>query len=276
MSYVDIQADGSVMLPIWLENYIYSDLKASYHKENKDMVVLEWGEEEILAYLGTYFPRSFAESYTIFRRFFQKKPDYFNSLSSISIFDFGCGTGGELVGIIIALKEFYSNITKVSIKALDGNRCAIRILEQILDVLSTEINIEIVLEPILMVIDDFYDFGIVEKTLNNSFDCIISFKAICEFVTKQQFEENNPYRYITETFTSKLNDGGLLCLADITSYNDVSQEWLPHVMDSGLMDTKLNILASNSGYNEEFIVSHSHKRKDNSKLAWRILSLVKQ
>ena len=66
MSYVDIQADGSVILPIWLENYIYSDLKASYHKENKDMVVLEWGEEEILAYLGTYFPRSFAESYTIF------------------------------------------------------------------------------------------------------------------------------------------------------------------------------------------------------------------
>ena len=261
-----------IVLPQWLDDYIYSDLKASYHKMNCDMVVLEWGKPEILNYLGTYFPRSFAESYLIFLRFFQANPNYFSSLSDISIFDFGCGTGGQLVGIILALKEFYPNISKVNIKALDGNNCELRILEKILNKVSEEIQTEIVLSPLPIVIDDFYDLRIVTKTLDKSFDCIISFKAICEIVTKQQFEENNPYRNIVESFTPKLKDGGLFCLADITSYNDVSQDWLPHMMDIGLKDSELNVIATNSGYNEEFFVSHSHKKRDNSKVAWRILS----
>ena len=270
--YVDVQKDRNVILPAWLDHFIYIDLNAKYHKINKDMLVLEWGMKDILDYLGTYFPRSFAESYTIYYRFLCDNPNHLIPLSNISIFDFGCGTGGELVGMILALKELNPKLSKVSIKALDGNVHALRLLELIINKLSSEIQVEIVLEPLPIVIDDLYDFGIVANTLKNSFDCIVSFKAICEFVTKQQFEENNPYRYIINTLTSKLNNGGILCIADITTYNDVSQDWLPHMMDNGLSESNLNVIASNTGYNEEFVVSHSHKSKDVSKVAWRILS----
>ena len=271
---IDSQDNGCVILPSWLDDFIYTDLKASYHKVNKDMVVLDWGRKEILDYLGTYFPRSFAESYTIFKRFFRDNSSQFMSVSCFSIFDFGCGTGGELLGLILALKEFYPQILKIRIKALDGNIHALRILESIINKLSFEIQTEILLDPIPVVIDDLYDFGIVVNTLKDNFDCIISFKAMCEFVTKKQFEESNPYEYLIETLTPKLNENGLLCLADITTYNDVSQEWLPAMMDKGLNNTALHLVASNSGYNEEFIVSHSRKIKDISKVAWRILSLV--
>ncbi len=275
MSYVKIHADGSIVLPQWLDDYIYSNLKASYCKKNKDIVALEWSLKEMEDYLGTYFPRSFAESYIIFQRYFRTNPNLFTSLSDFSIFDFGCGTGGELVGLILAVKEFYSNISRFHVKALDGNFNAIRILETILNKLSQEILVTIILEPLPIIIDDFYDLGIVSKTIHNSFDCIISFKSICEFVTKQQFEEKNPYKYIIEALIPKLNEGGLFCLADVTSYNKVSQEWLPQMLDSGLIGTRLKVIASNMGHNEEFLVSHSHKRRDNSKIAWRMLSLTK-
>lgn len=263
-----------VHLPKWLDDCIFSDLNATFCKTKKDMVVLEWEKNDILSYLGTYFPRSFAESYTIMNRYLRSNPKHFMSLNSIHIFDFGCGTGGELIGSLLALKEMYPNIKSIHVKALDGNVYALRLFEFIINRLSLEINTEIIFEPLPIVIDDVYDFGVVVNTLRNTFDCIISFKAICEFVTKQQFEETNPYEYIVNTLTPKLNDGGLLCLADITTYNDVSQEWLPCMMDSGLRKSRLNVVASNFGYNEEFHVTHSRKTKDISKVAWRVLSTV--
>lgn len=272
--YVDVK-DNIVQIPKWLDDYIFSHLGATYCKTNKNMVVLEWGKKDILSYLGTYFPRSFAESYIIFSRFLKANPRHFMSLSSISIFDFGCGTGGELIGFSIALNEIYPNIESIHIKALDGNTHALRLLESVANKLASEINIEIILEPLPIVIDDIYDFGVVVNTINKSFDCIISFKAICEFVTKLQFEETNPYGYIVNTLSPKLNDGGLLFIADITTFNDVSQEWLPHMMDRGICESNLKVISANVGHNEEFFVSHSHKSKDISKVAWRILSNIK-
>lgn len=270
-SLVDIGKNGNITLPIWLDEYIFSHFEASFRKQNTNMLVLNWNANEMLEYLGTYFPRSFAESYSIFRRFIRSNPKFLD-LSNISIFDFGCGCGGELVGMILAMKEFYPNIHQINIKALDGNIHALRLLEAIVDKLSSEVGIDINLNPIPIVIDDFYDLSVVNSVLSDTFDCIITFKAICEFVTKQQFEEKNPYGYIADALTSKLNKKGVLCIADITSFSDVSKEWLCSMMDNGLAQSKLSVIASNIGYNEKFMVSHSHKQEDYSKLAWRILS----
>lgn len=269
---VNMADDTKIIMPEWLDYYIYYELNATYCKQNKDMVVLDWGKKEILDYLGTYFPRSFAESYRIFSRFLKEQSQHFVNFTELNIFDFGCGTGGELVGFAIALKENNPQISSLYIKALDGNMHALRLLEAIANKLGNELHINVVVEPWPIIIEDFYDFGVVVNTIHHTFDCILSFKAICEFVTRQQFDQANPYEYIIKTLTPKLNDGGLLCIADVTSYNDVSQEWLPHMMDSGISKSKLKVISENAGYNEEFIVSHSHIERDVSKVAWRILS----
>lgn len=268
---IDILDHNSLKLPKWLDNLIYEELGANYSCTNKNMVVLDWKMNEILNYLGTYFPRSFTEGYFIFKENALLQKEYLENKKSISIFDFGCGTGGELVGMIIAIKEKYPTVDTIKIKALDGNVHAIRVLEYILKKLSDKIGIEILFSPMPIAIDDFYDLGIVANTLSESFDYIISFKAICEFVTKQQFDKNNPYEYILNTFMKKLSDGGCFFLADITSYSGISQEWLPRMLDKGISNTILHLVASNSGYNEEFIISHSRKKNDISKIAWRIL-----
>jgi hypothetical protein len=259
-----------ITLPIWLDNLLFNKLSAIYSRKKKDLVVLDWGQEDILGYLGTYFPRSYSESYLIFSKYLQNNYIQYQDKEDLSVFDFGCGTGGELVGFIIAISEQLSSIKKIRIKALDGNAHALRNLEQILDVVSahTEIKLDCQLMPV--VIDDFYDLKIVTDAITQAYDFIISFKAICEFVTCQQFEERNPYEHIINVFSPKLTDCGVICLADITSYNEVSNDWLPKMLDKASAACQVKIINRNSGFNEEFHTTHSRCNNDLSKIVWRI------
>ena len=263
----------SVILPKWLDDLIFGILSAQYSKKNKNLVVLEWEKDEVLCYLGTYFPRSFAESYRIFSAYFFKHKCQNQDKTSISLFDFGCGTGGELIGFIVAVSEFLPNIQMIELRALDGNVHELRYLEIILKETAaiTGLQFESRLMPI--VIEDFYDMKVVTDVITQKYDFVISFKAICEFVTKKQFEERNPYEHIINTFLPKLSDGGIVCIADITTYNEVSNEWLTKMLDKASDACDVAILERNKGYNEEFVVSHSLKRNDRSKIAWRIYKL---
>lgn len=62
-----------------------------------------------------------------------------------------------------------------------------------------------------------------------------------------------------------------MLLEDVTTYNKVSKEWLPRMMDAGLKQAGCNIVGRNEGYNETFTVSHSQRMNDCSKVAWRII-----
>ena len=62
-----------------------------------------------------------------------------------------------------------------------------------------------------------------------------------------------------------------MILADVTSYNNVSQEWLPRMMDVGCIQADCRLLMKNDGYNQIFTVTHQRKTNDVSKIAWRIL-----
>lgn len=272
MSCSELRIDRVVVLPPWLDTYIYSHLGASYCKRNQDMVVLEWGNREVLEYLGTYFPRSFAEGHEIFQKLINRGIIHIANSKDISILDFGCGTGGELVGIILALNSSYPWIKEFHVKALDGNSYSLKILESVLEKLAAEIKVDIIVEPCPIIIDDFYDLSTISKVVCKTFDYIIISKVVCEFVTKQQFEESNPYVHLIEVFLQKLKSDGLLYISDITSYNNSAQEWLGGMMNKAIDQVGCDVIHSNNGSNEEFIVSHSRKRKDSSKIAWRILS----
>ena len=84
-----------------------------------------------------------------------------------------------------------------------------------------------------IVVEDIYDLSIYDSILTESYDVVISFKTICEFVTKQRLDRN-PYSNFIRTFYNKLNNGGIIVLEDITSRNSVSQEWIPNMMDEAV------------------------------------------
>ena len=259
-----------IVLPKWLDSFIFDDLSACYCRQNKDMVVLEWNKDEIKKYLGTYFPRSYAESFCIFSNYLSKESRVYKNCQELSIFDFGCGTGGELIGFIMAVVKHLPNIKKIVIRALDGNTYALRNLECILEKTSQVLHLDIESYLIPFIIDDFYDMKMVDNIITQSYDFIISFKAICEFVTKQQFEQQNPYEHIINLFMPKLSSKGVICLADITSFNAVSQDWLPIMLDNAAKTCNVDILYQNIGFNEDYHISHRCYTNDISKIAWRI------
>lgn len=257
-------------LPDWLDHFIYDDLNGVYCKSNKDMVVIDWGKDDVLKYLGTYFPRSYTEAYCIVSQYLDVA-NPFNEKTEVSLFDFGCGTGGEIIGTITAIIDKNPNLQHINILALDGNYFALRTFEKILVKYCTKSSIHISYKVIPLEIDDFYDLSVLDYVIDQKFDMVISFKAICEFVTKQRFEQNNAYTHMAKFFLPRINSGGILLLADVTTYNNVSQEWLPHMMDEGLAKANCKVVAKNNGYNQAFFVTHSKKKEDISKIAWRLI-----
>lgn len=262
---------ASLVLPQWLDNLIFDQLGAKYCRSNADMTVIDWDKNDVLNYLGTYFPRSYAESYCIFSNYFKNHSEQFVNKVELAIFDFGCGTGGEIIGLLTAMSENCPNVKTVSVLALDGNDNALQLYDNVLGEFKKHIGLKIYNHSAQLRIDDFYDLTILNNVLRRKFDLIISFKAICEFVTKQQFERNNAYEHIANFLLPKLTDDGIMLLVDITTYNDTSKEWLPKMLDRGLTAAMCQIIDKNEGYNQSFSISHSRTPNDVSKVAWRMI-----
>ena len=88
---------------------------------------------------------------------------------------------------------------------------------------------------------------------------------------KQQFEQQNAYEHISKFLLPKLTENGMILLVDVTTYNNTSKEWLPMMMDRGIMAANCYIVERNQGYNQTYSISHSLMAKDDSKIAWRII-----
>lgn len=262
--------NNSVQLPCWIDTFIFDQLGGTFHKNNDDMTVIDWGPKEIRNYLGTYFPRSYAESYCIFRQVLTDTKIFINK-KKLSILDFGCGTGGELFGFASALAEMRPKIESIKVKAIDGNQYALNRFDDIREEFNKIHTLHIKSNPSAIYIEDFYDLNILDSIIDKDYDVILSFKAVCEFVTKQQFEEKNAYEYLLNFMIPRLSENGIMLLVDVSTKNSVSKEWLPDMMDKGLAASEASIIARNQGYNESFIVSHTRQRSDVSKIAWRLI-----
>lgn len=263
--------ETNLQLPQWLDNLIFNDLGAKYCRSNADMTVIDWDKKDVLNYLGTYFPRSYTESYCIFSEFFKTHPAQFAGKTELSIFDFGCGTGGEIIGLLYALANKHTNIKLIHIIGLDGNLHALHLYEKVLLGFQKHTKINITNHSAHIKIDDFYDLEILNKVLKGKFDIIISFKAICEFVTKQQFEQQNAYEHIAKFLLPKLANDGTMLLVDVSTYNNTSKEWLPMMLDRGLSAVNCQIVMKNKEFNHCFTVTHSRKINDISKVVWRLI-----
>lgn len=258
-------------LPKWIDDLIFDTLGAKYKPSFSDMTNIYDSREETLNYLGTYFPRSYAEAYSIFSDYFGNYFPEWQNREEISIFDFGCGTGGEIIGLLTVLSEKFTKLKKVRIVALDGNQNALRIYEKVLAEFQKQTYLLIENNSAPIFIEDFYDLNILDNVLRKNFDMILSFKAICEFVTKDQFEKQNAYEHIAKFLLPKLSEGGIMLLEDVTTYNQTSQEWLPKMMDKGLKEVNCKVVMQNEGYNQTYLITHSHKTNDISKVAWRMI-----
>lgn len=281
-----------IKLPSWLDDYIFKRLNAKYQPSfTRFSYNLDLNKEECKVYLGTYFPRSFAEGFMILDSIL-----YDSSIISIleakkvvKILDFGCGSGGELFGFLHALEKNVKSNLLVKIIGIDGNHNSLRLLENIIDCYnSRERNkVEFVVAPCF--IESESDLSTISDIIGTDFDFIITSKAIGEFENKKRIEDNG-YEFFAKIFAPRLCKTGIMTIIDVTTKNEQTGLFLPQIMNIGVNafiskskgifksiapcsgQTLLGPCKHSCFYRKDVYISHSAKINDRSKFAVRLIT----
>ena len=278
---------SKTVLPHWLDLLLFNNLGAIYSPEHKKFEYnLNNDSEDIKIYLGTYFPRSYAESFCIFDDLFKTSPyiEVLKNAPELNILDFGCGTGGELVGLIVALSKHVSSSKVINVRAIDGNHNALISMGKITETLSNNTRHRVCIsyeEKACLCEKD-----IQLKDENGKYHFILNSKMVCELVSKKIVESNCYYK-IAEILSPFLANNGLLYILDVTTKDEYSQLFYPQLMNQGLN----SFISSHNDYNtllplacnnwkdcqeacfmqQTFTISHSRKSDDESRVCYRII-----
>jgi SAM-dependent methyltransferase len=276
-------------LPGWLDDFIYNDLGAEYAPDFQRFEYnLDLTQQENLKYLGTYFPRSYAESFCIFDNIFQngKYRKMMGARDAFNVLSLGCGTGGDLTGLLTAIEKYFPALSIINIWAIDGNKGALDILKKVVNKFQARTAKEIILKTNVSVFETVQEMDLSGYNTMR-FDFILSFKMICEIIFAGGGTHDNSYYDFVVKFMPLLSDEGLCVLLDVTTkaehaaYNPI------------LMNCQVNqALREMEGYRtllplschlyekscweecftqQRFRVSHSRKGNDASKVSYRVI-----
>lgn len=207
-----------------LFNYIYNERGAVYCEDRIGVESnLRNDEEKNLQYLGTYFPRSYVEAYTIYNNIFNNEDIYehFNKKDTIRILDIGSGTGGNLLGLIQVLMEHFEN-KSIYVISIEGNNNAVEIQLELLtkfeefvegngNILHGSINnIEFANKKEL-------SSKLDRLSLDGTIDIMQSFKVVNEFYREDYDSNKGMYSELMKLGELWLKKSGILCLVDVTN-----------------------------------------------------------
>lgn len=218
---------SKTILPHWLDKKIFNDHQAIYAPEHERYEYnLDLNEEELKVYLGTYFPRSYAEMFCIADNLLQNKClKKTLEQDEISVLDYGCGTGGEILGLITAIGRHLPH-TKISITAIDGNDGALAILKDLVECNPNK-NIQVELTTFSQTLGSIED---VEKLAfgKNDYHFILCDKMVCELISKEVLPIN-AYAIMAKKLTAFLHENGLLIMLDVTTKDEHSGYFYPQL-----------------------------------------------
>lgn len=288
-----IPSDGTladVDLPNWLDRYMFFDLGAKYSPNHSRFEYnLNLNTGEIKVYLGTYFPRSFVEVKSIFEEFSQNS-NYLSLVgerTSVSILDLGCGTGGDLFGLLSFLEKYEPSLKSVKLLAIDGSQMALRFFEKIMAEFKkhSRLKIDYRIGPVF--IESENDLNLISDVLSDKYDLILSCKAICEMLAKRRIK-NKAYKQTASMLSSKLTDKGIMLIEDVTIKSPATEKFIPYMLNAELNEfvaendefatiyptackDKESKCINGCFFKKEIRVTHSAKNNDISKIIYRII-----
>lgn len=205
-------------LPKWLHNYIFETVGAEERPDPKEFCKnLHSDDAKNKIYLGTYFPRSFAEAFCIHENLFNYAP-YLETLQQkerLSILSIGCGTGGDIIGAICAIGKCLPSVKELDVVAFDGNNIAIDYLKELLEQGVLQKRFVITERFVPLPIASIEDLQHFINYMGDGYDIILSFKFVNELMELGVLPRLG-FHELASILASKLNDTGLMTLLDVT------------------------------------------------------------
>lgn len=212
-----------VELPDWLDNLVFEELGGLYqpdpisHAHNLENTI-----EKNLVYLGTYFPRSYAESFLLFRDIFLNRGfnDFFSNVRSLRLIDIGSGTAGEIIGFIHAIASVFEAPPKLELTIVDGNRKAVNLAKYIITHTCSLLSIQVDLQIYLKVLRKSADLESLKAPNTQLYDFVITSKFINELISADPKQNTGLYYDFVKHFRESLSPNGMICLIDVTTQSN--------------------------------------------------------
>jgi len=184
-------------------NLLLTSRMGAYYRPDPQGVTntLGFGPDELRAYLGTYWPRSFTESCHVFHALLHN-PAFCTALKKknrLRILDIGAGTGGDLMGLLWLLRACGGNGRwALDVTAIDGNEKALAIQAAILKPFFGD---SLQLRSIPHIFRNREDLERILPQLadaqNDRYDIVISSKFVNEFYRTPENYTRNQGLYTT-------------------------------------------------------------------------------
>lgn len=220
-----------------LERIIFEEMGAKYLPQPESATSnLENTESDNLKYLGTYFPRSFVESFHIYDNIFNNQLifDSLNSKSKIRILDIGSGTGGSIIGLINLIDLRFEK-KEIIIYSIDGNQDALNIQKSLFkkrkEYLQLNNKYKLKIFPFKFETKANFQSIMNDLEINKKFDLIQTFKFINEFYNRDYEESKGFYEQFLKFGENLLVNDGLLIIEDLTYYIS-PYAYLPAIMNN--------------------------------------------
>lgn len=289
------QLKSSTRLPSWLDHFIFEELKGRWDADHEKFESnLRSSQDDNLVYLGTYFPRSYADSFCIFDNLFSVDSCH-SSLEhkeTLRILSVGCGTGGDIIGLLTALLRNFTHFHDISVYAIDGNPYALSIIESIFDrfCITTRCNAHLYVKQAVI---DSFSTDCLSDWPSQKFDFIVSSKMIGEIISGGNGTKDNAYYDFGKSFLPKLTASGLCLILDVTTKPLHTSLFFPHMMSEQLnrllreeegYEVLVPICCSHFGkicqnlrcfQQKEFSISHSRKSSDKCRVAYHLIARKK-
>lgn len=279
---------SDTVLPNWLDEVLFDTLGARHEPDwQRYEHNLDLNKDEIKVYLGTYFPRSYAEAFCILDALLGNDVygAFWKHKTEASILDVGTGTGGNLVGILTALAKHCPNLTQVTVHAYDGNTLALDAARTVLASFASRASFDLHVALTEQRITSLDDLPAVPCP---SYNFITTFKMGGEIISRSGGMADEFYHRFLATYSGLLSDSGLMILLDVTTKPEHTA-FLPQLMNeqvsrfvrehdgiATLMPVPCHLYESHCSEpcftQQEFSVTHRLTGNDKSRVAYRVLT----
>jgi hypothetical protein len=214
----------SIILPKYLDDYIFKNLGGIYLTKNDVDCNLHNDNYKNRVYIGTYFPRSYAESLVIFNTLFDNAviKNTFNDKDVINILDIGSGSGGNVIGLLDAVKSSLTGNKIFNLYTVEGNANAIECQVKIIAEYKLRSNVSINHFPLHCVFSSACTFprqinDLLRGLPVSSFDFITTFKCLTEFYNADYQGSRGLFSAFVSNLRNYLSPEGLMAIVDVTT-----------------------------------------------------------